>query len=343
MRVKILTLVSMILFLSTTNSFSESAYPGFNTSAYQHKMTSTIDNVPGIYLMPHDFFQDRAGVPGWENVKIGEHRPSVIESLVIKGSRVIGQKVVIPAGGIYYDATPEAQSVMEGERGVFLGHTLTLVKKTVQEESFVHYQVKLGYNFHVGNHIFQYLFNTKTGIPALLWRTYDGVSIRPQAFTQYKEHSQAVIPQTRIHGVYSDSKFPFAKYEIFSGPWISEELWETSNGQILRIKANDPVGDHSRVLPISCPIGHHIGLMVYNTEPITLDLGKKTAVFKGYLRLKIVKITPDGHVIFTVNGRRETGYKGIDSLYGHGRAIDGIINTAKINFAIIKHQERKGK
>jgi hypothetical protein len=59
--------------------------------------------------------------------------------------------------------------------------------------------------------------------------------------------------------------------------------------------------------------------------------------------LKVIKIRKNGHVVFTVNGRKETGYKGIDSLYGYGRAIDGIINTAKINFAIMKHTEGKSR
>ena len=113
-----------------------------------------------------------------------------IESLVIKGSSIVHKKnkdgkptgpplVLIPAGGLVYDATPLETHLPVGDRGVIFGHRAVLVKKDLQEETCRNFSVLAGRSFEVGDSVLTYLMPGPKGGPALLWRTLDGVSIRP--------------------------------------------------------------------------------------------------------------------------------------------------------------------
>jgi hypothetical protein len=82
------------------------------------------------------------------------------------------------------------------------------------------------------------------------------------------------------------------------------------------------------MVPISCPIGDHIGLMVYNDVPILLDVEHDMTLYGGTLKIRLVKVHEKSRkVVFALNGRPYTGTHGIDSLIGRGRAIEGIQNT----------------
>ena len=105
------------------------------------------------------------------------------------------------------------------------------------------------------------------------------------------------------------------------------ETWKI-DGKKKAVAANSEWFPHFRMLPISCPIGHQIGLMVYSDVPILLDPEHEMTLYGGFLRIRLVKIQEkSGKVVFTLNGRPYTGNAGIDSLIGRGRATEGIKNT----------------
>ena len=146
--------------------------------------------IPGADLLPHDPVVDSRVLPGWKEVPMKDGKNKTIESLVIKGSSIVHKKnkdgkptgpplVLIPAGGLVYDATPLETHLPVGDRGVIFGHRAVLVKKDLQEETCRNFSVLAGRSFEVGDSVLTYLMPGPKGGPALLWRTLDGVSIRP--------------------------------------------------------------------------------------------------------------------------------------------------------------------
>ena len=293
--------------------------------------------IPGAELLPHDPVIDPKVLPGWTEVPMKDGKNRTIESLVIKGSEIVHKKdkngkpvgpplILIPAGGLVYDATPLETHLPVGDRGVIFGHRAVLVKKDLQEETCRNFSVLAGRSFDVGDSVLTYLMPGPKGGPALLWRTLDGVSIRPHPLDQYPVGHVPPKSSTRIFGVYTHAG-QIAEYASFSAPLMVGETW-TIEGKTKTVAANSEWFPHFRIVPISCPIGHHIGLMVYNDVPILLDPEHEMTLYGGTLKIRLVTIhEKSGKVLFALNGRSYTGTKGIDSVIGKGRAIEGIKNT----------------
>ncbi len=296
--------------------------------------------IPGAELLPHDPVVDSRVLPGWKEVPMKDGKNKTLESLVIKGSTVVHKKdkdgkpvgppmVLIPAGGLVYDATPLETHLPVGDRGVIFGHKTVLVKKELQEESCRDFSVLAGRSFDVGDSVLTYLMPGPKGGPVLLWRTLDGVSIRPHPLDEYPAGHVPPKSSTRIFGVYTHAG-QIAEYVSFSAPLIVEEIWRI-DGKDRKVATNSEWFPHFRMVPISCPIGHHIGLMVYNDVPVLLDTEHEMRLYGGYLRIRLVKVHEKaGKVVFALNGRPYTGTHGIDSLIGRGRAIEGINNTLAV-------------
>jgi hypothetical protein len=293
--------------------------------------------IPGTMILPHDPVIDDHVLSGWKMtwMKSGSNR--TIESLVIKGSMIGHRKdakgvlspdplVMIPAGGLIYDATPFDTHLPVGDQGVIFGQTAVLLSKEVEEETCHNFSVLAGRSFSVGDQVITYLAPGPSGKPLVLWRTLDGVSIRPHPLSEYPVGQVPEKTPTRIFAVYTHAG-QIAEYRSFSAPLIKEETWAI-NGKTRVITSNMEWFPHFRMVPISCPIGHHIGLMVYNDIPILLEPGNELSLYGGYLTIRVETVQEKtGKVVFRLNGRPYTGHSAIDGLFGQGRAIAGIRNT----------------
>ncbi|MGC8501404.1 MAG: hypothetical protein ACP5OS_09650, partial [Leptospirillia bacterium] len=135
--------------------------------------------IPGAELLPHDPVIDPRVLPGWREVPMKDGKNRTIESLVIKGSAIVHRKdkdgnstgpplILIPAGGLVYDATPLDTHLPVGDRGVIFGHRAVLVKKDLQEETCHNFSVLAGRSFDVGDSVITYLMPGPKGRPAVL-------------------------------------------------------------------------------------------------------------------------------------------------------------------------------
>jgi len=296
--------------------------------------------IPGAELLPRDPVIDSRILPGWKDVPMKDGKNRTIESLIIKGSTVVHRKdkdgnptgpplILIQAGGLVYDATPLENHLPVGDRGVIFGQKAVLMKKDLQEETCHNFSVLAGRSFDIGDSVITYLMPGPKGGPAVLWRTLDGVSIRPHPLDEYPTGQVPPKSSTRIFGVYTHAG-QIAEYASFSAPLFVGEMW-TIAAKTKTVAANMEWFPHFRMVPISCPIGHHIGLMVYNDAPILLDTEHEMTLYGGYLKIRVTKIhEKSGKVVFALNGRPYTGTGGMDGLFGRGRAIDGIRNTLSV-------------
>ena len=296
--------------------------------------------IPGAAILPHDPIIDRDLLPGWKEVLMKDGKNRTIESLAIKGSAIGHRKdaqgrvspdplVVIPAGGLVYDATPLETHLPVGDQGVIFGQKASLLSKDLLEETCRDFSVLAGRSFPVGDSVITYVAPGSNGSPMVLWRALDGVSIRPHPLDEYPEGQVPAKTPTRIFGVYTHAG-QIAEYVSFSAPMIVGEKWKIK-GKERNVTMNMEWFPHFRMVPISCPIGHHIGLMVYNDVPILLEPGKELDLYGGYLKIRVDRIREKtGAVNFSLNGRPYTVHQGIDGLFGKGRAIDGIRNSLEI-------------
>ncbi|MCL4460751.1 MAG: hypothetical protein M1297_03415, partial [Nitrospirae bacterium] len=83
--------------------------------------------------------------------------------------------------------------------------------------------------------------------------------------------------------------------------------------------------------PIACPIAHHIGGMIYNSRPLKLSPGQSVPLFGRYAWLKLVSVQGQ-KVLFEVGSHNRwtpliTKSGNIDSVFGEGRAVHGILST----------------
>jgi len=335
----ILLVVSFSLFLPSFPAWA-SGYPlPFDPFLSAESFGCKHLLVPGAELLPHEPVIDAQVLPGWKEVPMKGGKNRTIESLVIKGSVIVHKKgkdgkatgspmILIPAGGLVYDATPFETHLPVGDPGVIFGKKAILVKKEVQAETCRNFSVLAGRSFDVGDSVITYLMPGPKKGPAVLWRTLDGVSIRPHALDEYPAGQVPEKTSTRIFGVYTHAG-QIAEYAAFTAPMMVGETWKV-DGKTRKVAANAEWFPHFRMVPISCPIGHHIGLMVYNDAPILLDTAHDMKLYDGYLTIRVKSINESGGVaVFTLNGRPYTGHHGIDSLIGKGRAIAGILNTMK--------------
>ena len=293
--------------------------------------------VPGAELLPRDPVIDSRTLPGFKEVPMKNGRNRTIESLVVKGSRIVRKKgadgqpggpplVLIPVGGLVYDATPLETHLPVGDQGVLFGKTAVLEKKDLAEETCRDFSVLAGRSFPVGDSVITYLMPGPKGGPLVLWRTVDGVSVRPHPLDLYPAGQVPPKTSTRIFGVYTHVG-QIAEFASFSAPYIPEETWMI-HGKDQKIAAGAAFFPHFRIVPVSCPIGHHIGLMVTNDMPILLEPEHPLTLFDGYLTIRIARIhSRSGQVLFSLNGRPYAGIRGIDGLFGRGRMIEGIRHT----------------
>ena len=293
--------------------------------------------IPSAEIVPQDPVIDSRVLPGWREVPMKGGKNRTVESLVIKGSMIVHKKgkdglatgpalVLIPAGGLVYDATPFETHLPVGDRGVIFGHTATLVAKKVVPETCRDFSVLAGRSFDVGDSVITYLGPGPKKGPVVLWRTTDGVSLRPHPLDLYLAGNVPEKTSTRIFGVFTHAG-QIAEFAAFTAPLMAEETWMV-DGKTRTVAANAEWFPHFRMVPVSCPIGHHIGLMVYNDRPILLDPDHDMRLYDGYLTIRLKSASADGSaVVYTLNGRPYTGHHGIDSVIGKGRAVAGILNT----------------
>lgn len=293
--------------------------------------------VPGAELLPRNPVIDSRVLPGWREVPMKDGKNRTVESLIIKGSTIVRKKdksgnpagprmILIPAGGLVYDASPLATHLPVGETGVLFGQPVLLEKKTLAEETCRNFSVLAGRSFPVGDSVITYVMPGPKGGPLLLWRTADGVSVRPHPLSLYPAGSLPGQTPTRIFGVFTHAG-QIAEFESFSAPFIAKEIWRIG-GKSRTVTPLMEWFPHFRAVPVSCPIGHHIGFMVANDVPVLLEAGHPLTLFGGYLRIRIVQVqATSGKVVFSLNGRPYTGTGGIDGLFGRGRATEGVRNT----------------
>lgn len=201
--------------------------------------SGTASSLPAATIAPLDPIFDFDGIPGWVQNRplpnaMGVSIPK-FEILVIKGTRIDGGSVEIPPGGLYFDASPSRGEIpMTGSSDYFLGKRYFFVdyRATIR----VRRNVTVDPNgwTGVGNHLYRLAAPPIPKVvpnPVVLWKTYDGVSIRPWAFTQRWEKDNArwadQTPMTYLQGVIASVSQapPSVRYRSLSGTSISREWW----------------------------------------------------------------------------------------------------------------------
>ena len=148
--------------------------------------------IPGATLVPVQPVFDFSGVPGWiQGKKVTNSMKVTIpkyEMLVIRGSAIKNDSVVIPAGGLYFDSSPaRGELPMTGASDYFLGKRYYFVDYDARIHVVKNATVRSGQMTEVGNHLYTMLLPPLPKVvpnPVVNWRTFDGVSIRPWAFTE---------------------------------------------------------------------------------------------------------------------------------------------------------------
>ncbi|MHB1285204.1 MAG: hypothetical protein ACYCYP_01370 [Leptospirales bacterium] len=250
-----LTLAPFLSVLPARGESVPAVVPPFHQSIFFPIQSGKESSLPSATIAPVDPAFDFSGVPGWMQGKPYTNQMGVTipkyEILVIKGSKIIGNDVVIPPGGVYFDASPaRGELPMTGSADYFLGkkyyfvdyRPVILVRKDVSVDS-THWT-------GVGNHLYRLLAPPVPKVvpnPVLAWRTYDGVSLRPWAITQRWKHpadrwaNQNAM--TYLQGVIDvvHQKPASVFYASLTGTAISREWWtsrkpffgETREGQTI--------------------------------------------------------------------------------------------------------------
>lgn len=237
-------------------SSEEAVRPPFHDTLMYPVTSGKGSVLPGATLVPDQPIFDFQGVPGWIQGKkytndMGVTIPKY-EILVVKGSRVNGDSVTIPAGGVYFDASPARGEIpMTGSADYFLGKKYYFVDYRAHIIVRKNAPVDTKHWTAVGNHLYRLLSPPVPKVipnPVLAWRTYDGVSIRPWAVTQRWQDARLQwadqTPMTYLQGVIakSEEKSHSVLYRTLTGTAISKEWWasrkdffgEVSKGQSIR-------------------------------------------------------------------------------------------------------------
>ena len=323
------------LFLSTTAFAGNLPLPFDTFSSHNESFGCKSLSIPGANLLPHSPHIIAATPLGWSSLTLKNNtRNASVESLIIKGSLPVFKKtskkktakgIMIPAGGLVYDASLKEKHLPIHETGLLFGQAATLLHKTVVQETCRNFSVLLGRQYNVGDSLLTYKKMTPHD-PLIQWRSLDGVSIRPGAVGVYREGHFPQKTETLINGVYTHAG-QLVDFRFFSAPLISSETWNIA-GRTTRLTSGEQIFPGFHAVPISCPIGHHIGLMVYNTHPIFLQIGHPLSFFKGYLTLKVDHMDETGkNIVYEVNGQTMTGTFGIDTMMGQSRATEGVLHS----------------
>lgn len=246
-------------------------------------------------------------VPGWKSVQTDPRTPPVQETLVLHGIHRFGRVLIIPSGGILYDASPVAQSIRPGQKGIFLGTESVLLKTNLRIDRRKNVTIRRGQASLVGNHLIRYVSPAHLGqkeVPAILWQTIDGVAIRKHPVTQVSGHAPWPRDSTFIRLRYDRVSSGSVHYKSLSAPWFSSETWKIGRmTTVIGFNSVLPEDPRFRIVPIACPVGHHIGLMIYNSQPVVLRPGEKNVFLGGYLSLH-PEIPASGNPSIEINGSR---------------------------------------
>jgi len=196
--------------------------------------------LPGATLVPKSPIFDFAGIPGWVDGKkitnaMGVTIPKY-EMLVIRGSRIEGGSIVIPPGGLYFDASPaRGELPMTGASDFFLGKRYYFVDYDARIQVRKDVLVAPKRFTVVGNHLYTLLLPPVPKVvpdPVVNWRTFDGVSIRPWALSERWEKSDAAHPDQRpltyLQGVIRSTDKTGVTFASLTGTSIRSEWWAKS-------------------------------------------------------------------------------------------------------------------
>jgi hypothetical protein len=204
-----------------------------------------MENAPafsGATLIPsHPVFYF-SGVPGWiQGKKVTNSMKVTIpkyEMMVIRGSMVRGNTVVIPAGGVYFDSSPaRGELPMTGSKDFFFGKRYYFVDYDARIHVRKDAIVRTSQPTSVGNHLYTLVALPIPKVvpePVINWRTYDGVSIRPWAFSIRWQSPSAQSPDqkpmTYLQGVIRkvDPKAKTITFSSLTGSSIHSEWWARS-------------------------------------------------------------------------------------------------------------------
>ena len=263
------TLLSLIL-LGVTPSFAQGAapvLPPFPPGLFFPVDQGKAPTIPGATLQPSAPIFDFAGVPGWvQGTKVTNSMKVSIpkyEMLVIRGSHLRHHTIVIPPGGLYYDSSPARGEIpMTGSSDFILGKRYYFVDYDARIHVRNNVAIRQGRSTIVGNHLYTLLLPPIPKVvlnPVVHWQTFDGVSIRPWAFTERWAHPSTSQPDQRamtyLQGVIHTVDKKGVTFASLTGTAIHREWWAknllfegvakagqqwVSHGQGVRIDRIDP-------------------------------------------------------------------------------------------------------
>ena len=100
------------------------------------------------------------------------------------------------------------------------------------------------------------------------------------------------------------------EFSNFSDPYMAQETWRIG-GKSQTVTPLMEWFPHFRAVPISCPIGHHIGFMVTNDVPILPDTEHEMTLYRGYLKIRVQRSMKNpgrwssGFPVFLYGNRRD--------------------------------------
>ncbi len=193
--------------------------------------------MPGATLVLVKPVFDLSGLPGWiQGRKITNSMKVTIpkfEMLVIRGSVIRQNTVVIPPGGLYFDASPaRGELPMTGSSDYFLGKRYYFVDYDARIHVKKNASVRSAQMTIVGNHLYTMLLPPVAKVvpdPVVNWRTFDGVSIRPWAFSERWEKPSPGRPDQRpmtyLQGVIGHADKNGVTFTSLTGTSIHSEWW----------------------------------------------------------------------------------------------------------------------
>ncbi|CAB1129966.1 exported protein of unknown function [Candidatus Hydrogenisulfobacillus filiaventi] len=172
--------------------------------------------------------------PVWWFSKTGNTIPKY-DGLVIRQSRVEGNTVVIPAGGLLYYASPaRGELPLSASPEYILGKRYYFVNYDPHIYVKRNFTLPVGGSVVIGNQVYTLAVAHKTRVnpvPVLHWRTLGGFSIRPYPVSLRFEHPQAGVERNQpaldylqgvIRSVDGNRSVTFAS---LTGTGVDHEWW----------------------------------------------------------------------------------------------------------------------
>lgn len=233
-----LAFFSSVLFPLQSGA-TESLIPPFPPGIFYPVDTTPAPGFSGESISPQHPVFEFSGIPGWVRGKKVTNSMNVTipkyEMMVIRGTKIRNGKIIIPAGGLYFDSSPARGEIpMTGASDYFFGHRYYFVDYDARIHLARNSVVKSGAPTAVGNHLYTLLSPPIPKVvpdPVVGWKTFDGVSIRPWAFSVRWEHPSRKTPDQRpltyLQGVIHsrDQKTGAITFSSLSGTSIHSEWW----------------------------------------------------------------------------------------------------------------------